>query len=232
MPLILYSADGLLWTHGTKSPTEFENCTSQGCVLYDGAIVDLYGEKPLYTTFPADGTLTPNWAISKGRVCTVGSALRCADAKPSADLPPRPQFNRPITLGPGHNLSNPPPGCLVCPLNAFPLKRSYLGQIVMTMSQPGQQARQMMTPGLQATLRVRYRARRDGTVDRVQTKGSPRKEIDAPIDEDIRSWIFEPQRGSAAVENENREIKVIVSCMAFPSDDVATCTATNPSKKD
>jgi hypothetical protein len=233
VPLVLYSPDGLQWIHGTKAPTEFGSCTSQGCVLYDGSIADLYNEKPHYSTFPADGTLTPKWAISRGSICTVGLSLRCAEVSPSENLPPRPVSNRPITVGPGLNLSNPPSGCLICTLNPFPLKKQFLAQVPVTVNMPGQQPRQMLAPGLQVILEVRYRVRPDGTVDGVQVSSAPRKEIESPLLQDIGQWVFEPPRGIPSPEGQ--KINVLVHCMAFASNDEAACTAmipppaTNPS---
>lgn len=231
VPLALYSSDGFQWTHGAKAPTEFGSCTPQGCVLYDGVIVDLYNENPHYTTFPAEGALTPKWAISKDSICTVGPALLCAAASPSENLPPRPVSNRPIAMGPGLNLSNPPSGCLICPLNPFPLKKQLLGQVPVTVNMPGQQPRQMLAPGLQAILEVRYRVRQDGTVDGVQVRGAPRKEIESPLLQDIVQWVFEPPRGGASPENQKYEISVLVHCMAFASNDEATCTAMIPQQQ-
>jgi hypothetical protein len=228
VPLVLHSSDGRQWVRGTKAPTEFTQCTSQGCVLYDGAIADLYNEKPSYTIFPAGGFLTPKWAISKGNICTVGSTFRCAAVRTSEDLPPRPKSNRPISIDPGHNLSESLPECLTCPLNPFPLKKQFLEQVPVSVNMPGQQTRQMLAPGLRVTVGLRYRVRRDGTVDQVQVRGAPRKEIEAPLLEDIVGWVFDPPRATASPEGGNHEIKVLVSCMAFPSDVEATCTPLIP----
>ncbi len=101
----------------------------------------------------------------------------------------------------------------------------------MTVNVPGQQPRQMLAPGLRVTVELRYRVRQDGTVDHVQVRGAPRKEIESPLLEDISGWVFEPPRTSASPEGENHEIKVLVSCMAFPSNDEATCTALIPPQK-
>jgi hypothetical protein len=227
VPLVLYSSDGLVWAHGAKAPTEFEKCTSQGCVLYDGAIAELYNEKPHYTPFPADGTLTSTWAISKDNLCTVGLALNCVGVRPSDDLPSRPVLNRPIAI----NLSNPPPGCLICPLNPFPLKKQFLEQVPVTMNRPGHQPRQMLAPGLQVALEVHYRIRKDGTVDGAQVRGAPRKEIESPLLQDISSWVFDPPRTGASPGDEKYAITVLVHCIAFASNDEATCTAMIPQQK-
>lgn len=228
VPLVLHSSDGLQWVHGAKAPTEFGKCTSQGCVLYDGALAQLYGEKPRYIAFPADGTVTPKWAIVQGGICTVASALSCAVATPSDNLPPRPVSNRPIAVGPGYNLSNPPPGCLICSVNPFPLNKKFLEQVPVTVNMPGQKPRQILAPGLKSVLEISYHVRKDGTVDHVRVRGAPRKEIESRVLEDISSWVFEPRGAGASPGEEKHEVRVLVSCMAFASNDEATCTAMIP----
>ena len=44
--LAAHSQDGLHWVHGVTSPNEYSACNSQGCIIHDGAIVELYQKKP------------------------------------------------------------------------------------------------------------------------------------------------------------------------------------------
>lgn len=229
VPLVLSSADGLVWQHGAKSPTEFEgSCTVQGCVLYDGAIVDLYGEAPRYIAFPASGTLAVKWAMAKGTVCTISSALSCAKTTPVDKPPARPELDRPITIGPGHNLYNAPSGCLICPLNSFAFDKQFLGKVPVMVGRPGESAREMMMPGLRAVLDVRYVVRSDGSLDDIHIGGAPRKEIESHLAGDIAGWLFEPPLPGTPAENQSRELEILVDCTAFPDNDAATCSAMIP----
>ena len=128
--LTLHSADGLQWTHGAKSPWEFSSCAPQGCVLYDGAIVHLYQTEPRYFAFSADKTLTPNWVMSKGSVCTLATSVKCSQIKPSDELPPRPIVHGPIRASEENDLAESLPRCVVCVLAVFPVSKSVLGQRV------------------------------------------------------------------------------------------------------
>ena len=229
VPLVLSSTDGLAWQHGAKSPTEFEgSCTAQGCVLYDGAIVDLYGATPRYIAFPATGMLAVKWAMAKGSVCTIGSALSCAKTTPVDKPPARPEIDRPMTIGPGHNLYNAPPDCLICPLDSFFLDKSLLGKIRVMGGGVGEPLHEMMVPGLQAALDVRFIVQSDGSVGDVQIDGAPRKEIESRLAADIAGWLFDPPPPGTPAENRNRELEILVNCTAFPDNHAATCSAMIP----
>jgi hypothetical protein len=76
VPLALRSADGSNWVRGAKAPNEFTECTAQGCVLYAGTIADLYLDKPHYLAYPADVTLTAQWAIGGNSILRRASRLK------------------------------------------------------------------------------------------------------------------------------------------------------------
>jgi len=61
--LPLHSTDGLEWTHGAKSPWEFKSCVPHGCVLYDGAIAQLYHTKPEYSSREQDNSERPSCSL-------------------------------------------------------------------------------------------------------------------------------------------------------------------------
>jgi photosystem II stability/assembly factor-like uncharacterized protein len=231
VPLALYSTDGLQWTHGTKSPKEFETCTSQGCVVYDGAIVDLYGERPRFTIFPADGIVTAKWAVSKDSICTIGSVLECAGTSPSDDLPARSASQRRSITAGRENVSNPPPNCLICPLDQFSLDKKLLDQVPVTMFDANG-PHETIIPGLNAALEVHYQVASDGTVGGVIVRGASRQDIQTPLIQQISAWVFNPPHASRTPDDAEYVIRLIVRCSVdFPSDDEATCTLTFPQQR-
>jgi len=225
--LALHSPDGIKWIHGVRAPSEFSDCNAQGCILWDGAIVELYHDKPLFTATPTDGSLTPVWASAKATVCSVGTLLKCVDAR-SVDQPPlRPQFNRPSTgsIDPLlRKTSYPLRGCLICRLEPFPLSKKLLGQIPATVNLPGGQRREMYLPGIKSSVEVEFLVRKDGTTSHVQAKHAPNRQVESAVMQDIESWVIDPPLQNGAHVEEKQKAKIEVSCMAFPSNEQALCT--------
>ncbi len=201
VPLALRSPDGVNWKHAVRSPNEYSDCNAQGCILWDGAIVDLYHEKPLFWKLPADGSLTPKWAAARGSVCSVGSALKCAIARPSGALPRRPEMDRPINLS--INSAVPVPGCLICRLDSFPVSEELLGRGI---------------------LYVNFIVHKDGTVGDVRVMRAPAKEIEAAVANAVGVWVFQPPRQNGAPVEMKRSMELSVMCFAFPSNEAGTCT--------
>lgn len=212
VPLALRSVDGTHWSHGAKAPNEFNACTTQGCNLFDGAIAELYGEKPEYFAFSADEVLTPKWAFAGSSICTIRSSVLCTDLAPSEKVPMRPVVDHPISMQPYGPMFKQPPDCLSCYLHPFPVDKSLLP-----------------TPALQANLQVRYRLRKDGTISDVQMIGAPFEQIKGAILQDVQSWVFDPAHGEVPPMGIEHEVKITVTCMAFPSSPRANCTAFMPS---
>jgi hypothetical protein len=200
VPLALHSADGVNWQHGTRSPNEYSDCNAQGCILWDGAIVDLFHERPLFWKLPADGSLTPKWAAAGETVCSVGSELKCAGAKPSSAPPRRHELDRPVNLS--FNSQASVPGCLICRLDSFPVSKEFGRGI----------------------LYVNFIVRKDGTVGDVRVMLAPAKEIETAIAGAIGSWIFQPPRRNGSPVEQKRNLELSVMCFAFPSNDKGTCT--------
>jgi hypothetical protein len=200
VPLALHSADGVNWQHGMRSPNEYSDCNAQGCILWDGAIVDLYHEKPLFWKLPADGSLTPKWAAAGGIVCSVGSVLKCASAKPSGAPPPRPEMNIAVNLA---VIPAPVPGCLICRLDSFPISRNLLGRGILYLN---------------------FIVRKDGTVGDVRVMLAPAKEIETAVANAVRAWVFQPPRQNGTPVEMKRNLELSVMCFAFPSNDEGTCT--------
>jgi photosystem II stability/assembly factor-like uncharacterized protein len=203
--LAAHSRDGQDWAHGARSPNEFSNCNSQGCIIHDGAIVELYGEKPVLKALPADGTLSPKWAMAGNVVCTVGSNLRCADARPSETVPPAPEIDRPISQR--IDTREPALGCLVCDLEPFPAPKSRAGKNVLELN---------------------FIVHKDGTVGDVRVKGAPARDVEISVERVVRSWVFEPPRQGGQASEETRKVKLGISCFSFPTNEEATCSFAVP----
>jgi hypothetical protein len=225
--MALHSPDGIKWVHGVRAPGEFSACRVQGCILWDGAIVGLYEDKPTFTAVPADGSLTPVWALAKGIVCSVGSHFECAEAV-AVDAPPqRPQSKRATTGSIDPFLFKPTlpvSGCLVCHLEPFGLKKSLLGLVPVTVNRRGGGQQQMYMLGIRSTLEVDFRIRPNGTADQVTVRHAPNKDIESAVREDVQNWVLSPPRSNIAANGEKHQTKIEVSCMAFPSNEEATCT--------
>ncbi|MGB0033881.1 MAG: YCF48-related protein, partial [Candidatus Acidiferrales bacterium] len=150
VPLALHSPDGVTWTHGIRAPHEFEDCNSQGCVLWDGAIVELYHQQPVFWSLPADGSLTAIWASAKGAICSLGPALKCAHVSVVAAPPPRPEFRGLVAQA----VNNPvwPSGCLICRVDQFSAPRNL---------------------NINNVFDVNFTVRKDGTIRDVTVSGAP-----------------------------------------------------------
>jgi hypothetical protein len=213
-PVSLHSADGKKWTHGAKSPAEFNSCTAQGCILYDGAIADLYGDQPHYLSVPADGSLEPVWAFANHSICTVGPQVKCALANWVPGVPPRPtQTSGPHTSGVGIPLAyetdlNQISRCLSCPLGSFSVSKNVQGM---------------------GTLEVRFTINKDGSVRDVKLKNAPSKDIESGTQSILKDWFFEPARDSKGHSETELTFKLDVLCMRHPDDDSGTCHVIRPS---
>lgn len=225
--LALHSKDGIKWDHGVRAPNEFSDCNAQGCLLWDGAIVSLFQDAPLFLAVPADGSLATQWALAKGAVCSVGSDLECTQAQTVQAPPPRPLSNRPST-GSSDPLLRGSSGslhtCLSCPLAPFPLNKSLLAQVPVTIVGPNGQQRQIYMAGLRASLHANFVVRKDGTTDEIEIHNAPNKEILFILMGHIQDWVFAPPRKDGVPVEAAQKATIEVSCMAFPTNDQATCT--------
>ncbi len=200
-PVVLHSTDGLNWSHGATSPTEFSSCTSQGCILYDGAIANLYREKPTYLAVPADGTLQPVWAGGKGSVCVAGAKLKCAPAENTTTPPSRPYISRPISsVGSMSSLFD---DCISCTSGSFAVPS---------------------TLHFMAVLEVSLDVAKDGTVSHVDVRKAPNPEVDNEIQNIIGAWLFEPPREGGVPVERNHKFVFNLGCFAFPGNDQGTCS--------
>ncbi len=198
--LAVHSQDGLNWIHGVRSPKEYSDCNAQGCILHDGAIVEVYHEKPLFLALPADGSLTPNWATTRGVVCSIGATLKCADARPSEGIPPRPEINRPISQS--FDARDSIPGCLACRLESFSAPKDRVTKTI---------------------LNVKFVVHKDGTVGAVRVDRPPAGDIESAVVRELSAWLFEPPRQGQPTE-ETRRVQLGVLCFAFPGNEQGTCS--------
>jgi photosystem II stability/assembly factor-like uncharacterized protein len=228
-PVELHSSDGEKWAHGVRAPTEFESCTSQGCILNNGVFADLYGEKPRLAGLPADESPTPVWAIARQRICTIGLFLQCGPTIQSENPAPRQLPNRPIADAAWLNALGPTMNCLLCPLKPFPLSKSLLRRRKVTAKAPSGQWRRMDALGLDSSLDADFLIRKDGTVDRVRVENAPNKEIESAALESIRTWLFDPPRVNGEPVETERRVLLAVSCFAFATNDGSTCSLSVPS---
>jgi hypothetical protein len=213
VPVAIHSADGEQWTHGVRAPAEFNSCASQGCILYDGAIADLYNEQPIFLSVPADGSLQPSWALAKDTVCSVGVILKCAQSAVVSKVPQRPPVeNRPHSAGVGIPLAyetslTPVSSCLRCQLGSFPVSKDVKGM---------------------AVVEAQFIIKKDGTVREVRVKNAPLKEIESGTQAIVREWFFEPARSAGGPSETMERIRLNVTCFAFPDNDLGTCTVLGP----
>lgn len=227
MAMALHSKDGKNWIHGVRAPNEFSSCNSQGCILWDGAIVELYHDKPVYYAVPAQEKLTPVWAEAKNVLFSVGASLTCAESE-TVEIPiARVPKNRPSSgsIDPFLIQSLPfPADCLSCPLKPFPLSKNLLTEAPVTVIQPGGKQRTISMPGLKSSPEIEYVVRKNGSTERVRVRHAPNKQIEAAVAENVQSWVLVPPRANGTPVIDIRKRKIAVSCQAFPSNGEALCT--------
>jgi hypothetical protein len=228
--LALHSTDGVNWTHGHRSEYEYPYCNAQGCILWDGAIVDLYHKNPRFTRVPAEGVLTPMWAAANGSVCTLDPALKCAKAQPVESPLPR----VPATHGSMHGTSpkNLPAGCLVCPLDSLVVSSDDLGSHAITTyskyldETTPDETSAVRQPGVQSYLHIDFVVREDGTVDNVRVKGAPAKAIESAVANYIGDWVFDPPRQNGTPAQARHNLLVGLWCLGNQKEAEAGCLLT------
>jgi TonB family protein len=227
VPLALHSVDGANWVHAARSEYPYRSCNAQGCILWDGAIVDVCQENPRFTAVPAEGVLTPMWAMARGGICTVGSSLKCAKAWPvDTPLPKVPVTHGSMHGSPRENL---PAGCVVCPLDSLLISIDDLGgHRITTYSKyldddtPDERSASRH-PGVQSSLRVEFVVRENGTIDNVHVKEAPTKEIESAVSNYVRNWLFEPPRQNGAPAKTQHKVLFGLWCTASPTEQEAGC---------
>ncbi|MGH9776619.1 MAG: YCF48-related protein [Candidatus Acidiferrales bacterium] len=174
VPLVMHSKDAEHWEHSPRLEQELGSCASDGCLLWDGVGVDLYGQKPSYWVFPADRTITTKWAMVGDTLCAVSGDLHCTTVSRSDTIPKRsenaavPPTITPPALGAPTNTA---PVCISCPYD----------RIVVSDTASGP-----------SEIEIQLLIATDGTVSDVNVTKAPTPEIRARFAQAARSWIFEP----------------------------------------
>lgn len=93
--LVMHSPDAENWSKQVRPQKEIQNCTSSGCLLWNGAGVDPFGGEPSYWTFPPEKPPTAKWAATNSVICTVSETVQCAQVSLSPTVPSY-VYNEPI----------------------------------------------------------------------------------------------------------------------------------------
>lgn len=199
VPLALHSADGMKWIHGARSPKEIYECTDQGCILWDGAIVGVYHEKPEFWAVPADHSLTPVWALAQGTICSVGPALKCVNARPVDAPTPRPESKE--TVYQSVSTESPAPGCVACSLEPLDVHKDVAWQ---------------------GMLHLEIVIEKNGAVGEVKVQPTPPKEIESTVEERVKGWVFEPSHTRDS-ENTKLQTSLRITCYPFTDHEEGSC---------
>jgi hypothetical protein len=210
-PVALHSTDGETWTHGVRSPSEFNSCTEQGCVMHLGAIVNLYEAQPGFIAVPPDGSLHARWAFAQDTVCTVSVGLQCAAANIQSTAPARPEVTGSRRGGIGIPLAfemKPVSSeCLRCELGAFPASKDLKGM---------------------ASISLRLSIEKDGTVRKVEVTPRVGPQIQDGIETVVRNWLFEPAHSSSGPVRSQQVLKLNVLCFTPGDSESGSCTILGP----
>jgi hypothetical protein len=133
VPLVMHSPDGEKWTHLPRwSKHEFSECNSQGCLYWDRAGVQLPPTDPIsFWTFAPEKAVTAAWAVAKGTICTVETALNCAAAVTTQTMPSYSESSSPMAPPISAPPLDAPPAqglqCLYCDFERFMVTSDFQG---------------------------------------------------------------------------------------------------------
>jgi hypothetical protein len=198
VPLIMHSADADNWTKLPRwSKHEFSECNSQGCLYWDGAAVQfpLAGPQSFWT-FPAEKATTATWAIAKGKICSVGTDLKCAPAAATQSMPSDVEDPSPIRPPVSAPPLNAPPSqgvqCLFCDFERIMVTRDFQGV---------------------AEVRLKLQIGQNGLVEHADVLHATNPGIGGRVAETVRTWIFLPFVRDGAVHPVNTEINLKVQAI-------------------
>jgi hypothetical protein len=129
VPLAIHSKDGEIWVHASNRPEQFGGCNAEGCYMWDGAVVSLYGEHEQYWTLPQDGSLSATWAIAGNCACTIDTTIECGPVIP-ADKPQPRRYGLPRSAGKPYKVLNLPfaDDCVSCGVKVIRLDPVKIGR--------------------------------------------------------------------------------------------------------
>jgi hypothetical protein len=198
VPVVMHSADADNWTRLPRWSThEFSQCTSQGCLYWDGAALQLpLTGAPSFWTFPAEKAVTARWAVANGAICSIGTELKCAAATLTQTMPPDVDDpSRVPDSGSAPPLDAPESQGLQCVFCDF--------------------ERFMVTPDFQGVVEVRLKLHigLNGLVERAEIVHATNPGVGERIAASARGWIFLPFAKDGVAHPAETEVKLHVQVM-------------------
>ena len=178
--LAMHSKGGHEWTHGTKGSHELFGCNSQGCNLWDGTVVSLYGTQEQYWNGPQDFSLSTKWAIAGDRICAISNMVECGPVAMATK--PQTPIRRPG--GGQFDLKKIPP-----------VNLAITGDCAACAVQPI-----WPDPGVNwsGQAKARFSFDRSGAILQVSVNGPPDPRVRTKIVEQIRNWTMKPNLSASS----------------------------------
>jgi Photosynthesis system II assembly factor YCF48 len=198
VPLVMHSPDAEKWTHLPRwSQHEFSECNSQGCLYWDGAGVQIPPTNPVsFWTFAPEKVVTATWAVAKGRICSVGTSLRCTATTVTETMPAYLETSSPIAP----------------PLSAPPLDAPHSSRLQCLYCDF---ERIMVTSDFQGVAEVQLKLHigQDGLVEQAEIVHATNSGIGERLAASARNWIFLPFIMDGVVHPANTEVKLQVQAI-------------------
>ncbi len=198
VPLVMHSADGEKWTHLPRwSKNEFSECTSQGCLYWDGAGIQLPPTSPVsFWTFAPEKVVTARWAVAKGTICTVGTGLKCTTVTTTQTMPAYLDTSSPIVppISAPPLDASPPQGlqCLYCDFERIMVTSDFQGA---------------------ADVQLKLHIGQNGLVEQAEIVHATNSGIGERIAASARNWIFLPFVKDGVVHPANTQVKLRVQAI-------------------
>jgi hypothetical protein len=198
VPLVMHSADAEKWTHLPRwSKHEFSECNSQGCLYWDGAGVQLPPSDPInFWAFAPEKAVTATWAVAKGTICTVGTALKCSMAATTQAMPSYTESSSPIAPSISAPPLDAPPAqglqCLYCDFERIMVTSDFQGQ---------------------ADVQLKLHIGQNGLVEQAEIVHATNSGIGERVAASARNWIFVPYVKDGVVHPANTEVKLRVQAI-------------------
>jgi photosystem II stability/assembly factor-like uncharacterized protein len=194
VPLVMHSVDAENWEHSPRLEHQFDSCSHDGCLFWDGLGITPFDAKTSFWTFPMGNIITPKWAMAGDSICTVGEYLTCSIISRVDKMTERPdssslsQLAAPPALG--SSISNGPV-CISCPYE----------RIIVSQKASGP-----------AEVSLKLLIAMDGTVSTADVVNAPSPEIGDLFAKAALGWVFEPftKNGLPAQVRTQLTLKVIL----------------------
>jgi hypothetical protein len=198
VPLVMHSADTEKWIHLPRwSKQEFSQCSSQGCLYWDGAGVELPPTDPIsFWTFAPEKAVTAAWAIAKGTICAVGATLKCSPADTTQTMPAYTESSSPIAPPIAAPPLDAPPAqglqCLYCDFERLMVTFDFQGT---------------------ADVQMKLHIGQNGLVEQAEIVHTTNSGIGERVAASARNWIFLPYVKDGVAHPANTEIKLRVQAI-------------------